>query len=109
MDKAICPHCNSNKTHKNGFNYGVNGAYQIYKCNSCNHHFTERHDQTKQYSFDLIKEAVQLKKTGKTYRDIAIKFRQDYGVSISHSTIIRWFNTCYSGKTYDIIHELNTL
>jgi transposase-like protein len=74
-----CPHCQSNRTVKNGRRKGV----QSYLCRSCGHQFRETHIQ-QGYSSDVKEHCLKLYVNGMGFRAI------ERVTGVNHNSVINW-------------------
>jgi putative transposase len=90
INVQTCQCCGSSNIVKNSVRHNINGDIQRYKCKACGKRFSinlgfEKMKATPQ----IVTSAMQLYFTGESYRNVQ-KFLKLQGVTVDHSTILRW-------------------
>jgi insertion element IS1 protein InsB len=75
-----CPHCGSNKTHKNG----RRRSKQNYKCNDCGRQFIDFYSPPKGYPEEIKQQCLKMYLNGMGFRAI------ERVTGVHHTTVIYW-------------------
>lgn len=90
-DAPICPGGDTHKVVRNGFRGCRKGSVQRYRCRTCGKQFVIDHGFARIHSDPLfVAAAVDLKRKGNSYREIADHFREYWALPVTKSTIERW-------------------
>jgi putative transposase len=85
-----CQYCGSENIVKDSVRHNKRGDIQRYLCKQCQKRFSINLGFEKMKATpEIVTEAMQLYFTGESYRNVQ-KFLQLQGVSVDHSTVLRW-------------------
>jgi transposase-like protein len=85
----ICPYCSSDIGKKNGHRNAKTGPIQRYFCNSCRGQWSDGPGVESIIGSEEMKEIIQMRSEGLSFRQIAKAIKEHYKVSLHHTTVFR--------------------
>jgi len=98
----LCPRCKSSDIMKYGKRTTSAGTIQKYRCRKCGKYFSDR---TTYFNVEVKKAAaergVRLRRLGLSLRKIRDLLEEEFGVKISHVTVMYWIREYENSQTSD--------